>query len=61
MVRGADLQGLAASRSDVSVVASRLNSATAFHTDADLDVSGLHVPKGTYTLYVLVQDPGHGG
>ncbi len=33
------------------------NSATAFHTDADLDVGGLHVPKGTYTLYVSVQDP----
>jgi hypothetical protein len=33
------------------------NSATAFHTDADLDVGGLHVPKGSYSLYVLVQDP----
>ena len=33
------------------------NSATTFHTDADLDMGGLQVPKGTYTLYVLVQDP----
>ena len=33
------------------------NSATTFHTDSDLDVGGLHVPKGTYTLYVWVQDP----
>jgi hypothetical protein len=33
------------------------NSATTFHTDADLDLGGLHVPKGTYTLYVWVQDP----
>lgn len=33
------------------------NSATAFHTDADLDVGGLNVPKGDYTLYVLVKDP----
>jgi len=33
------------------------NSATAFHTDADLDVGGLAVPKGDYTLFVLVQDP----
>ena len=33
------------------------NSATTFHTDADLDVGGLHVPKGTYTLYIWVQDP----
>ncbi len=29
------------------------NEATAFHTDADLDINGLAVPKGDYTLYVL--------
>jgi len=29
------------------------NDATAFHTDADLDVNGLAVPKGDYTLWVL--------
>jgi hypothetical protein len=33
------------------------NSATAFHTDADLDMGGLNVPKGDYTLYVDVKDP----
>jgi hypothetical protein len=33
------------------------NAATAFHTDADLDVGGLNVPKGDYTLFVLVKDP----
>ena len=33
------------------------NSATTFHTDADLDIGGLAVPKGDYTLYVLVRDP----
>jgi len=33
------------------------NSATAFHTDADLDIGGLRVPKGDYTVYVLVADP----
>jgi hypothetical protein len=33
------------------------NAATAFHTTADLDVGGLHVPKGDYTLYCWVQDP----
>jgi len=33
------------------------NSATAFHTDADLSVGGLYVPKGDYTLFVLVKDP----
>jgi len=33
------------------------NSATAFHTDADLDINGLAVPKGNYTIYVNVKDP----
>ena len=33
------------------------NEATAFHTDADLDLGGLRVPKGDYTLWVLVKDP----
>src|SRR5258706_3081024 len=33
------------------------NSATAFHTDADLDIGGLSVPKGDYTLYVWIKDP----
>ena len=29
------------------------NDATVFHSDADLDVNGLRVPKGDYTLWVL--------
>lgn len=33
------------------------NDATAFHTDADLDIGGLNVPKGDYTLYVSLKDP----
>jgi Protein of unknown function (DUF2911) len=33
------------------------NSATAFHTDADLDIGGLAVPKGDYTIYAWVADP----
>ncbi len=35
------------------------NAATALHTDADLWLGGLRVPKGDYTLYVLVSDPDH--
>jgi len=31
--------------------------ATMFHTDADLDLGGLAVPKGDYTLYVDISDP----
>jgi hypothetical protein len=33
------------------------NSATSLHADADLDIAGLQVPKGDYTLYVMVKDP----
>ena len=33
------------------------NAATSFHTDADMDLGSLTVPKGDYTLYVWVQDP----
>ena len=33
------------------------NSATTFHTDADLDIGGLQVPKGDYTIYAWVADP----
>jgi hypothetical protein len=33
------------------------NSATALHTDADIEIGNLNVPKGDYTLYVNVKDP----
>lgn len=33
------------------------NSATALHTDADLTIGSLSVPKGDYTLFVDVADP----
>jgi hypothetical protein len=33
------------------------NSATALHTGGDLDVGGLAVPKGDYTLYVDISNP----
>jgi len=32
------------------------NAATKLHTDADLEIAGLKVPKGDYTLYVDVSD-----
>src|SRR5258708_3093604 len=35
------------------------NSATALHTDADLSFGALAVPKGDYTLYVNLADPGN--
>jgi len=33
------------------------NSATKLHTDADLAIGGLAVPKGDYTLFVDISDP----
>ncbi len=33
------------------------NAATKFHTDADLEVGNVDVPKGDYTLYVDLSDP----
>ena len=33
------------------------NAATALHTDADLDIGGLAVPKGDYSLYINVANP----
>jgi Protein of unknown function (DUF2911) len=35
------------------------NSATALHTDADLTLGDLQVPKGDYTLFVNIADPDH--
>ena len=33
------------------------NAATKLHTDADLTIDGLSVPKGDYTLFVDISDP----
>ena len=33
------------------------NAATAFHTDADLTIGALAVPKGDYTLFVNIANP----
>jgi len=33
------------------------NAATALHTEADLAIDGLKVPKGDYTLFVDISDP----
>jgi len=33
------------------------NDATALHTDGDLDLGGLAVPKGDYTLFINLADP----
>ena len=33
------------------------NSATVLHTEADLEINGLAVPKGDYTLFAKVDEP----
>ena len=33
------------------------NGATTLHTDADIQIGDLQVPKGTYTLFVDISDP----
>lgn len=33
------------------------NAATKLHTEANLDIGGLSVPKGDYTLFVDISDP----
>jgi hypothetical protein len=35
------------------------NAATKLHTEGDLKIGGLTVPKGDYTLYVDLSDPDH--
>jgi len=49
--------GLIANDPNYPVWRAGANAATTLHTDADLDVGGLSVPKGDYTLFVNVKDP----
>jgi hypothetical protein len=49
--------GLLSKDSTYPVWRAGANNATAFHTDANLDLGGLNVAKGDYTLFVLVKDP----
>ena len=49
--------GLVAKDRTAPVWRAGANSATALHTEADLDIGGLTVPKGDYTLFVNLKDP----
>lgn len=49
--------GLLSHETNYPVWRAGANEATAFHTDGDLQIGNLSVPKGDYTLYVLVSDP----
>jgi len=48
--------GTGALQPDNTIWRAGANEATALHTDADLDIGGLTVPKGDYTLFVWL-DP----
>ena len=48
--------GAGALQPDNTIWRAGANQATALHTDADLDIGGLAVPKGDYTLFVWL-DP----
>ena len=48
--------GTGALQLDNTIWRAGANAATALHTDADLDIGGLAVPKGDYTLFVWL-DP----
>ncbi len=59
-VRGRDIfsaTGLLSKDGTYPIWRAGANAATLFHTDADLMIGALHVPKGDYSLYVNVQNP----
>lgn len=59
-VRGRDIfsaKGVISNDGTYPVWRAGANAATALHTDADLDIGGLAVPKGDYTLYIDIKDP----
>jgi hypothetical protein len=49
--------GLISNEPNYPVWRAGANSSTTFHTDADLQIGQLSVPKGDYSFYVLVKDP----
>src|SRR5690348_14909008 len=54
-VRGRHIfNGAGALQPDDSVWRLGADNATILHTDADLDIGGLAVPKGEYTLYMFL-------
>jgi hypothetical protein len=59
-VRGRDIfgtTGLLSKETNYPVWRAGANGATAFHTDLDLAVGNLQIPKGDYTLFVNLTNP----
>jgi hypothetical protein len=49
--------GLLSGESHFPVWRAGANEATALHTDVDIEIGALKIPKGDYTLFVSVKDP----
>lgn len=56
-LRGRPMLDIMKNDSTMPVWRGGAQDATLLHTDADLDIGGLAVPKGEYTLFVSLQDP----
>jgi hypothetical protein len=59
-VKGRDIysaSGLLSKETNFPVWRAGANAATAFHTDLDLAVGNLRIPKGDYTLFVNIASP----
>jgi hypothetical protein len=56
-LRGRPMLDIMKNDSTMPVWRAGAQDATLLHTDADLDVGGVAVPKGEYTLFVSLQDP----
>lgn len=61
-VRGRDIYGaggLLSKETNYPVWRAGANAATAFHTDLDLSIGDVRVPKGDYTLFVNLANAGY--
>lgn len=59
-VKGRDIfgaDGLLSKEKNYPVWRAGANAATVFHTDADLMIGNLRIPKGDYTLFVNIANP----
>jgi Protein of unknown function (DUF2911) len=56
-LRGRPMLGIMKSDRTMPVWRAGANDATLLHTDAELEIGSLKVPKGEYTLFISLEDP----
>ncbi len=59
-VKGRDIfgqGGLLSKERNYPVWRAGANTSTTLHTDADLEIKGVTIPKGDYSMYVSLEDP----